>query len=131
MSREAVDAGHAAFLAAMKVNDAEALGRTVAENALFMPPHEPVVSGKQGIVAWMDAVNKQARTTEVTVSGREVIVAGDVATERGSFVWKLQAANGAAIEDRGNFLAIWQKQSDGSWKVASNIWNSTLPPKGN
>ncbi len=55
----------------MKANDAEALGRTVADDAMFLPPNEPAVSGRQGVVAWMDAVNKQARATHISMSGRE------------------------------------------------------------
>ena len=131
MSKEAVDAGHTAFLAAMRSNDAEALGRTVTENAVFMPPNEPDVSGRRGVVAWMDAVNKQARTTDVTVSDREVTVSGDLATERGSFIWTLELANGTRIEEHGKFLAIWRSQSDGSWRLSHNIWNSSVPAKGN
>jgi ketosteroid isomerase-like protein len=131
MSREAVDAGHTAFLAAMKGNDAEALGRTVADEAVFLPPNEPKVSGKQRIVAWMDAVNKSARTTDVSVSEREVVISGNLATEQGSFVWALELPNGTRIEERGKFLAIWRPQPDGSWKISHNIWNSSLPPKGN
>jgi uncharacterized protein (TIGR02246 family) len=129
MSKDAVDAGHAAYLAAMKANDADALGRLLTETALFMPPNESNLVGKKAIVAWMDGVSKQARTTDVSVSGREVMVSGDLATERGSFVWKLQQPGGAVIEDHGNYLAIWRKQPDGSWKAVNNIWNSTLPAK--
>jgi uncharacterized protein (TIGR02246 family) len=131
MSKGAVDAGHVAFLAAMKANDAEALGRTVADDAMFLPPNEPAVSGRQGVVAWMDAVNKQARTTDISVSGREVNVSGDLATEQGSFIWTLELANGTRIEEDGKFMAIWRQQADGSWRLTRNIWNSSRPAKGN
>ena len=128
MSREAVDKGHEAWLGAMTANDAAALGQLVTSDVVLMPPHQPPVAGRQGVVDWFADVVKQARTVAVTVPQREVIVAGDVAIERGSFTWKVAPMGAAShVEDRGNFLAIWRQQSDGSWKLTRNIWNSTVP----
>jgi hypothetical protein len=50
----------------------------------------------------------------------------DLAIEHGAFTWQMAIA-GSLIEDHGNFLAIWKQQTDASWKLAQNIWNSTLP----
>jgi ketosteroid isomerase-like protein len=112
----------------MKANDAQALGRLVTEDAVLMPPNQPAVVGRAAVIDWFAGVVKQARTTGVGIPQREVIVAGDWAIERGSFTWKVApTAGGAPIEDRGNFLAIYQRQTDGAWKVTRNIWNSTLP----
>ena len=128
MSREDIDRNHQAWLDAMKANDAEALGRLVTEDAVLMPPNQPAVVGRAAVIDWFAGVVTQARTTGIGVPQREVIVAGDWAIERGSFVWNIApAAGGAPIEDHGNFLAIHQRQVDGTWKVTRNIWNSTLP----
>lgn len=128
MSRESIDKAHQAWLDAMKANDAQALGRLVTEDAVLMPPNQPAVVGRAAVIDWFAGVVKQARTTDVGVPQREVIVAGDWAIERGSFIWKVAPTGGGApIEDRGNFLAIYRRQTDGPWKVTRNIWNSTLP----
>ena len=128
MSRESIDKSHQAWLDAMKANDAQALGWLVTEDAVLMPPNQPVVVGRAAVIDWFAGVVKQARTTGVVVPQREVIVAGDWAIERGSFTWTVApTAGGAPIEDRGNFLAIYQRQTDGAWRVTRNIWNSTLP----
>jgi ketosteroid isomerase-like protein len=128
VSRENVDKSHQAWLDAMRANDAQALGRLVTEDAVLMPPNQPVVVGRAAVIDWFAGVVKQARTTSVGIPQREVIIAGDWAIERGSFAWKVApAAGGAPVEDRGNFLAIYQRQTDGAWKVTQNIWNSSLP----
>jgi ketosteroid isomerase-like protein len=128
MSKEAIDKGHVDWLNAMKANDAEALGRLVTADVVLMPPHQPPVSGPQGVINWFGGVVKQARTVGVDIKEREVIVAGDFGIERGAFVWKVApTAGGSPIEDHGSFLALWQRQPDGAWKVKRNIWNSTLP----
>ena len=128
MSRDAVDKGHKSWLDAMTANDAAALAQLVTSDVILMPPHQPPVTGREGVVDWFSDVVKQARTVAVAVPQREVIVSGDVAIERGTFTWKVApTASPSQIEDRGNFLAIWRRQADGSWKVERQIWNSTLP----
>lgn len=128
MSRDLIDKTHFAWLDAMKANDARALGQCITDDAVLMPPNEPVVTGRAEVVEWFDGVVRQARTTGIDVPEREVIVAGDYGIERGSFVWQLSPAlGGPPFEARGNFLAIYQRQEDGEWRVIRNIWNSTLP----
>ena len=128
MSRERVDQGHHKWLDAMKSNDAEALGRLVTEDARLLPPHQHPVVGRQEVIDWFAGVVKQARTTAVDVADRQVIVAGDVAIEEGSFRWQMApTAGGSLVEDKGSYMAIWARQPDGSWMLTRNIWNSSLP----
>jgi ketosteroid isomerase-like protein len=35
-------------------------------------------------------------------------------------------ASGKPINDRGKYLEVWQKQTDGNWKCAADMWNSDL-----
>lgn len=35
-------------------------------------------------------------------------------------------ASGKVIEDRGKYVTIWERQKDGTWKVAVDICNSDL-----
>jgi ketosteroid isomerase-like protein len=30
------------------------------------------------------------------------------------------------IDDNGKYMTLWKKQADGSWKVFSEIWNSSV-----
>jgi ketosteroid isomerase-like protein len=128
MSRESVDSGHLQWLEAMKANDPVALARLVTDDVVLMPPHIQPVVGRQGVIDWFATVVSQVRTKSVEIRQREVTLAGEWAIERGSFTWKVTPAPGGSdIDDQGSFLAIWQRQPDGSWKVTRNIWNSTLP----
>jgi len=31
------------------------------------------------------------------------------------------------VTDKGNYLTVWKKQSDGNWKVVTDMDNSELP----
>jgi uncharacterized protein (TIGR02246 family) len=128
MTREGIDRGHYQWLEAMKANDPAALGRLVTNDVVLMPPHTQPVIGRQGVIDWFATVVSQARTTSVVIHQREVTLAGELAIERGSFTWRVASTpGGSEIDDQGSFLAVWQQQPDGSWKVQRNIWNSTLP----
>jgi ketosteroid isomerase-like protein len=32
------------------------------------------------------------------------------------------------INDNGKYMTVWEKQSDGSWKVKAETWNSDNNP---
>jgi uncharacterized protein (TIGR02246 family) len=128
MSKQAIDACHERFLAAMRANDPAALLRELTDDVRFMPPNQAPLQGKAAVRAWYEGVLAEATTVAVAVSQREVVVAGDWGIESGSYVWTLTPkAGGAPFIARGSFLAVWHQESDGKWKAHRDIWNSTDP----
>src|SRR5574339_21771 len=46
-----------------------------------------------------------------------------------TFMWALQpASGGAAVVDRGNYMHVWKRQSDKTWRFAREVYNSASPP---
>jgi ketosteroid isomerase-like protein len=127
MSKEAIDQAHAAWIDAMRANDPDALGVLMASDVVLMPPHAQPTAGPRAGIDWFAGVVKHARTVAVHVKDREVIVSGDFGIERGSFVWTIQPVGGTPFDDHGQFIAIWQRQGDGAWRMKRSIWNSILP----
>jgi ketosteroid isomerase-like protein len=126
MSKQAIDAGHERFLAAMRANDPDALLRELTDDVKFMPPNQAPVQGKAAVRTWYEGVLAEATTVAVAVSQREVVVAGDWGIESGSYDWTLKPkAGGAPFVARGSFLAIWRQDPSGIWKAHRDIWNST------
>jgi ketosteroid isomerase-like protein len=88
----------------------------------------PRTTGLEGARSWCESTLGQVRTTAVTISNRDVTIAGDWGLEHGDFDWTVApVAGGAEARDQGSFVAIWQRQADGSWKLARDIWNSAIP----
>lgn len=126
--RSAIDSAHEAFLAGMRANDCDALLRLLTNDVVFAPPNMPAATGLDGVRGWCQPIFTQVKTTAVSVSGRDVVVAGDWAIEHGDFDWTVAPVGGGPEQrDQGKFVAIWRRQADGSWKVARDIWNSSLP----
>ena len=114
------------FAAAALANDADALANLYTEDAVFMPPNEPAVVGKDAIRARLAADTYQAFTLQVSsVEGR-----GDLAYSRGTYTIRFQPGNeGDFIDDTGKWLVVHRKQADGSWLTLTDIYNSDEPPK--
>ena len=129
--------GHGEDVAAIKqatVEWAAAFARgDVAGAAAFMtpaarlvPPSEPVVSGAAAIQAWAGSALSAMPFESVASTIDSVRVAGDWAVSRGS--WSItMLAEGTTVSDTSRYVVIWERQADGSWKAAYDIWDFGHP----
>jgi len=123
-----VEKATAAFHEALRTNDAETFLSFVADDVVMMPPGEAPVRGKDALRAWYAAFLSQNRTSSLVLGDREVLVGEGFAVELGSFEWGLvPAAGGSPTVDRGHYMQVWNRQPDGQWRFAREIWNSSAP----
>jgi ketosteroid isomerase-like protein len=59
----------------------------------------------------------------------DLILNGDIAVESGSYEMTLQPKGGKQFVDKGKYLTVWKRQTDGSWKIVRDINNTNLPAK--
>jgi len=92
-------------------------------DAVQMPNNEPIVVGK-------DAIRSQAKenfannTFKLTGIVEDTKVSGDWAFVRGNSTIVITPKDGGAdVTEVGKWIAVYQRQSDGSWKLYSEIWN--------
>jgi len=58
----------------------------------------------------------------------EVAKSGDMAYSQGAYTMTFTAPNKKVTDDHGNFVTVYKKQADGTWKVVSDIVTSDVPP---
>ncbi|MGB2864384.1 MAG: SgcJ/EcaC family oxidoreductase [Sedimentisphaerales bacterium] len=115
------------FLAAHAFNDGTKLAEFYTEDALLIPPDEPIVRGKQAIAEWYQKEFKKAPPIEnPTVVLEEIDITGNVAFLRGIFTLKFENVSGTRVENL-RFISIFQKQNDGAWLFHRDIWNTYVP----
>ena len=119
----------AQWSAAAAAKDVDKTVSFYSDDAIVMPANAPIATTKAAIrnlwssLLTSPGVNMNWKTTKVEVSR-----SGDMAYASGTYELTMNDPSGKPVTDRGKYLVVWEKQSDGKWKCGADIWNSDLPP---
>lgn len=106
-----------AWAAAAAAGDVARVTTFWADDATVFFPGAPVARGKEAIGELVErnrALPGFALTWEP--DGAVVAAAGDLGYTTGTFRLSLTGPDGNALERGGNYLTVWRRQEDGSWK---------------
>lgn len=91
------------------------------EDAIMLPPNQPMVRGKQAIQeliqGWIEKIGGKINNPML-----EFGVDGDLAYQVATYAFV-----DTKTPDQGKFVEIFRRQQDGSWKVYLTIYNSDNP----
>lgn len=91
-----------------------------APDASFHAQGMPVATGSAAIMdTFMKISGAPGFSVQWTATKADVSAAGDVGYTVGTYE---ASANGAT--EKGKYVTVWKKQSDGTWKVAEDIFNA-------
>lgn len=125
----AIREADAASLRAIAAKETDATVSYYDERASILIPNAPIATGREEIrKAWkqmfaIPGFNLAPRTTKI-----EVARSGDLAYAQGTYEFTAADPQGRPVSDRGKFVVVWKKQTDGAWKIVADIWNSDAPP---
>lgn len=108
-----------AWSRALERKDLEAVMANYGDDAVFLPPHAPILEGKAKIREFF-AARMATPGYSATFQPTRVVVAksGEMAWEIGTF----RATGADGTERRGKHLVTWAKR-DGVWKVVAECIN--------
>jgi uncharacterized protein (TIGR02246 family) len=118
------------FGKALMEGDYNTIASFYTDDAISLPSYEPMWRGKQAI---LDGNKKDfetgAKFTSFNGKTTDVFGSGDITCEIGTYELSFTAPNMTTeMKDHGKYVNIWQKQSDGSWKLKADTWNSDVNP---
>ena len=114
------------WAAAYVEGDAARAASFLTEGAVFVPPNAPVISGRAAIEDWSRGLLELGSFDAIAVRVDDVRIAGGWALSLGS--WAVDFSSGGETSaDTTRNAVLWERQPDGSWKAAHDIWNSALP----
>jgi uncharacterized protein (TIGR02246 family) len=117
-----------ATMRAENAGDADFFRSACTEDVVVMPPHMPVVAGREAAVGFMRAFLGQFNLSIRYIS-EETTIDKDLAYDRGTYSQTLTPkGGGASISENGNFLWLYARAPDGPWKMSRVIWNSREAP---
>ena len=94
------------------------------DDAINFAPGEPVIIGRKAIETW---INRFPKIKSLTVDPIEFQGFGELAFVRGRYALTTTAPNQPDTVDAGKYIEVWRRQSNGSWKIFRDIFNSDLP----
>ena len=105
--------------------DAEAYVKSYhTDEGMFMPPNAKALTGHAEMVAWFKPLPP---ISGFMLNAEEIEGTGDVAWVRGTYSFTMSPPGAPQIVDAGKYLEVWKRQTDGSWRVTRDIFNSDLP----
>jgi len=118
----------ARFVETFNRGDVAALAAMYDTGAVVLAPNAPPMRGRQNIEAlWAGARQQGFKTLNLTVNSVEAI--GDHLIELGSYTLVIQPPGQSEMTDRGKYIVLWRRQSDGSWKLYRDAFNTSMPPR--
>lgn len=132
--RKSAEAGPAeiarAYAAAWTANDAEAVLRLFAKDAVLLPAHarDPIAGEAAMRRFWWPTGSKSVRVVSMEVEPEESSALGDAGAVRGRFrlAWRFEG-EGEEHRSSGRFLMTLARGSGGEWKITRYMWDDVLP----
>jgi ketosteroid isomerase-like protein len=130
VARRAIDSANANLERWYATGYADSIASAFAVDARQMPPNGPPIVGRDSVRAFWAGMLPMGRWI-FDFATDDVVAADSVAVERGHYIVQFTAGRKGGIpsfDDRGNYIVLWRRESDGKWRVVWDAPVSELPP---
>ena len=98
-----------------------------SDDAIVFPPNTASAATKEAIRnGWKEMFGSPGFVISWQPTRVQVGNTGGMAWVSGTYQLTMNDASGKPINDRGKYLEVWEKQTDGNWKCRADMWNSDL-----
>jgi ketosteroid isomerase-like protein len=126
--KKTVDAYNAASTEGMLSGNTEKILTYYDDNVMEMPPNMPAIKGREAVKAFQESMSKTGmKFNKVTFTTTELQAGGKVGYEVGTYDMTITMAPMGEMQDAGKYIALWNQQADGSWKLHAEMWSSDKP----
>jgi len=117
----AVEKANSEFIVAMKTGDAATIAAPYTEDASFITIDGACIQGRTEIEKmYRDRFARSGVARSVKINSKRLVVDNDLAYESGYGEIGL-LKDGKLSINGGRFLTVWQRQTNGDWKILRNV----------
>jgi len=98
-----------------------------SDDAIVLPPNATRAATKEAVrKVWKERFASPGLVITWKPTKVQLAKSGDMGWVSGTYELTMNDASGKPIDDRGKYLEVWEKQTDGNWKCRADMWNSDL-----
>lgn len=129
LDEQAIRDGEAAWVKAFATKEPIKAAAIYADDADSMLPDTPIMAGKPAILAGMKPELGDKNFSLVFAPAKiEIARSGDIAYTQGKFKYTTtDPKTGKRVGQIGNYVEVYKKQPDGTWKVQEDIATEESP----
>jgi len=116
------------YVKAFLAGDPKAVAALYTEDAVEMPPNQPLIKGRAAIEQYYAKFFADgSKMSAFTLEHLEAVSSGMVGYDVGTYRQTVTFKDGKAVNETGKYTVI-AKKSGADWKVAYAIYNGDQPP---
>jgi ketosteroid isomerase-like protein len=121
-ARESIARGRTEFVDALRRGDARAAAATYTTDAHLLAPSVSPIVGRDDIRAFWQA-GIDAGVADVLLNADELSQSDGLAYETGAYAFRIGADGTNRVVERGHYVQVYQRQSDGTWQRTVEIFS--------
>jgi uncharacterized protein (TIGR02246 family) len=125
---EQVGSTRLAFVDAVRARNATALAAFYTDDARLLAPSAELLRGREAIEQFWRA-GLESGVSRVILQALETRPMGSHAYEIGRYELDVQAADGTHVLDRGRYLVLHRRDTDGAWRREVEMFHPERPPE--
>jgi ketosteroid isomerase-like protein len=112
---------------AAAAKDVEQTTAFYSDDAIVLPANTKSAATKEAVRnVWKEMFASPGFVITWKATRVQLAKSGDMGWVSGTYELTMNDATGKPTNDRGKYLEVWEKQSDGNWKCRADMWNSDL-----
>jgi uncharacterized protein (TIGR02246 family) len=123
-AQEAIAQQRAEWIAVVNAGDVERYAALLARDAVWIPPGQPALQGREAIRAWLRP-HFERFTYTFAIDAVCLRVAGDWAVEQACFTTEMvpkaeqhaREGRGAPLRHAGRYLVLWRHDPGSAWHI--------------
>lgn len=115
----------ARFQDAFNRNDWNSVASYYTDDAVMLLPNTDAQKGRAAIRAGLTSM--AGMSPNLHIMPERIVQSGDLAYETGTYTMAMTPSGGTTMNDRGKYLTVWRRQTNGDWKIVADMINTSMP----
>jgi len=122
-----IRAQYDAHVAAHRRGDPAGAAAMYADEVRLIGPDGDEMRGRAAMTKFYRDMQDQWTVDEYNYATEEIVASGNFAYQIGLWWFRAHDKAGRAASGRFQFLAVWQRDAEGVWKMERALWTPTAP----